>query len=773
MTETLAAPDRAGVPRPEPRRRVAWTIPPPALLLGGIAVTIAVHLVLSAAMRVPIIQPDELGYLQNARFLARGGLRSETEYYPGFSLLLVPLWWMSSSPQFVFRGALISEAVISGIGVLLLWRLSRAVVPDLRGWRRALVVAVASAYPAELLYGNFALAEITFAVVFSGVVLIAAQALPGRQPRWWAALGASSGLLALVHPRGFAVVVAVALLGLVVLGVRAASIRPLAALGAGIAAGLALTRWLVTYTKGTARTGFGAYRPDTVLSKSLSVHGGLSLLSELAGQLWYLSLATLGLVPFGLVLGIRALHRVATGDRRPWVLAQSFATLSFLGVWALSSLFMNLGERADKLIYGRYNDGVIAPLLVIALSEILAPRLSRKARRLHHVRQAPVGGRWAVAAALCVIVTGASVQLGHTTAALHGVLNPANVLGLASLLNRMSDHIHVVTMSAIVLGVIGALALVSWRLPVVAALAVAGLFVWSVVDLQNGYFVPGTNARAGQDDIVTALRAAARIPGVSVACIGWDPGDSHELDFNYYNDRFLVPSQLFAFFDAGAGTLPCGTLVVSARPDLGKIYPGARLVTSENFVSQSLWAVPIAGDPSFPALAAAGWLSPPGGSGTAAAPLPPEARKGSVLSVLPAGQVDVRASTPTTVAVTVSHLTGGAPWPNIDALHAPSGVYAVRLAVRWYTPDGKAGADNSAACGASPGSPVPVACPNADLPETLLPGQRTRIDVRLAAVDTTGHPLDPGYYLVHLGLFQEGVASFSDDGVIIPVHVVP
>jgi hypothetical protein len=335
----------------------------------------------------------------------------------------------------------------------------------------------------------------------------------------------------------------------------------------------------------------------------------------------------------------------------------------------------------------------------------------------------------------------------------------------------MSDHIHVIPMSAIVLTIALVGALLSWRLPVVAIIAVAGLFVWSTVDLQSGYFVPGTRARAGQNDIINTLTAAARLPGVSTACVGWDPGPDHALDYNYYNDRFLIPAQQFQWLTPDQNTPPCGSLMVSADPNLATIYPGARIITSENFVNQSLWAVPLAGDGTYAALAAAGWLSPPAQGANATVALPPDDLKGAGFLVTPPGDFTITPARATDVTVTITHQPGGAPWPNLDALHASSAVFAVRLAVRWYTPEGTAPPGVAALCSTNPGSPVPVACPNWDLPQTLLPGQQAEIPIQLTAFDATGRPLAPGTYIVHLGLYQEGVASFTDLGLNLRVLV--
>ena len=225
-------------------------------------------------MRVPIIYPDEYGYIDIARYLARGGARPQAEYYPGFSLLLAPLWLATSAPLTVWRGALVINAAIAGLSGLVIWALCKRLVPDL-SWRPRLAITVLIClYPAFLLDSNLALAECLFSLVFGVVVLIAAQALPGGRPRWWAALGLACGALSAVHPRGLAVVVAAVILAIVVLRPvrRRANQLAALALAGGLTLSLAVTRWLVTATRGTNIGGIAAYRPDNVIGKSLSAH---------------------------------------------------------------------------------------------------------------------------------------------------------------------------------------------------------------------------------------------------------------------------------------------------------------------------------------------------------------------------------------------------------------------------------------------------------------------------------------------------------------------
>jgi hypothetical protein len=706
---------------------------------AGLGAIVAIHLVLAWPVRVPLIHPDELGYLLDARVLARGGVRSAVEYYPGFSVLLVPLWLGGAGPLTVFRETHVVQAILGGVGALLLWELTRSLAPGLAGWRRVLVVGAVCAYPAELLYGDLALSEVAFATAFIGVILLGARAFTGRRAAPWLALGLGAGLLVAVHPRGLAVVAVTLVVGAVVLGWRRSSIIPYAGLLAGAFAGLAAARWLLDAVRAPT-TQLGAYQPDSVLSKSLSVHGLGALIVEVAGQLFYLSVATVGLVPLGLAVGGTAAVRAVRASRAPRVLVTAYAALCFAGVWGLSSLFANLGDRADKLIYGRYNEGVIAPLLVIALADVLLERGAR---------------RWLMFGGGATVLTGAIVLVGDHKAALFGTLNPVNVLGVMPVVSRMGGHIHVVALAAIAAAAVIVLSLVAWRLPVVAVVVVVAVFVASAVDTETSYMIPGARSRAAQHDIasaILAIRAAGLGPD---ACVAYDPSPLGYGDYNFYEDQFLVPTQQFIPYESSSTAAPCGSLVVSRLADFRRLHPGAREVTAENFTDQVLWAVPVG--QLYGVLAARGWLSP----STAAAPLPAAALAGGRLVAPPA--VTVRGGASVTMMVRVEHGPGGAPWPSVDALHSGSGTYGVRLTVSAQGPGLVRSGDHTACVGSSPAGAT--SCRRVELPETLLPDQIAVLPLTVAA--PAGTP--PGRYLVHLGLVQEGVGSFKASASVIVI----
>ncbi|MBA3302585.1 MAG: hypothetical protein H0U26_01785, partial [Acidimicrobiia bacterium] len=89
-------------------------------------IVVAARLALGATMEGPRVFPDELGYLAAARHLAGGSppweLGAAAFYHPGYSLLLVPAFWLTDDPSTLYRVALVVNAVLGGVTLLLLRR---------------------------------------------------------------------------------------------------------------------------------------------------------------------------------------------------------------------------------------------------------------------------------------------------------------------------------------------------------------------------------------------------------------------------------------------------------------------------------------------------------------------------------------------------------------------------------------------------------------------------------------------------------------------------
>ncbi|MHB8670660.1 MAG: hypothetical protein ACYDAD_08910 [Acidimicrobiales bacterium] len=726
----IPASTRAGGPRHAARGSGSHWVLTPALLFVA---TVAAHLAFATRMRAPIIHTDELAYLDIARWLAHGGLPPRLEYYPGYSLALAPLAWVFRSPLSLYRAALALNAALAGLTTLGVWALVPRLAPDLSRRTRTLVTVAVALYPMFLLGSDLAMSENLFIPGFVGLVLAVSWAAGRGGAARWAAVGAAGGALALVHPRGLAVGVALLLVGVMTLRPwgRLRGLVGTAALFAGVAATAVPGRLLIGVV-GRGATA-NAYRVSDILGRFGSL-GHLG--NEVAGHALYAVAATFGLAVLGMGAASVAGWRLLRGADSATSAAAAFCGIGFVAVLLLSSLFLTNATRLDHFIYGRYDEGVLAPLLVLGL--VCAVHLRDRARV------------WAILGwiAAVAVVAGGTAEVvwaahrGHAT----GSLVRPNVMGVDVVLVMTHFRLNAVALAA--WGAGGALlALVAFRRRTWAGVLVliagfAPSAATASLDMAHG-----SAARAGQRVVADALDAIHDRFGGATGCLADDLA-TFSL-WHAANDRLFHPLVELSGFDSRRSERPCSELVVSGRTDLASVYPGARMVVPENNgpgYSQALWVLP--GELAT-RLDAAGWLLPPATPGA----LPAGARRVQLAVAGEGSPLRMRADGRADLEVTVRHAGGASPWPNAAGLGGDTG--AVEVVATW-SPAPVPGLPPSPAPPAASAPPVPVATAIAELPRSLLPGEQVRTRVRLVARAADGHALTPGRYLVHLEVVQEG-----------------
>src|SRR5437868_5155017 len=84
------------------RRVRSW----PLLILGGWIIQAVIRLAFTLHHRVPILIPDETGFLLAARLVtggAAGNLSGCTLYQAGYALVIAPAFLLSHDPMTVYR----------------------------------------------------------------------------------------------------------------------------------------------------------------------------------------------------------------------------------------------------------------------------------------------------------------------------------------------------------------------------------------------------------------------------------------------------------------------------------------------------------------------------------------------------------------------------------------------------------------------------------------------------------------------------------------------
>jgi hypothetical protein len=684
----------------------------------------ALHLALSAPLRSPIVFGDEAAHLGIARFLAgrppypllASPAMGWTPYYHfGYPLLLAPLARLGG-PLTLYHGALALNALaLAGLYLILAFFAQRVLgLPRLDAGLAALA---ASLYPAFLIQGNIAWSESVLITVVA-LLPVAFYRLGERADRRGGALGAAlfcalAAFSYAVHLRALALV-PLAFLAVLVLW-RTGRLPGRAVLAAALTTGAALLAIRAVDAVIVTRLWAGSRQRVTALDLAARLADPVSLghsLLALAGQLWYLTVASAGLFPLGVWVLVRTVRQGDTPARR---LTAGFTLAVAAVILGTSALFFGEFTRGDTAIYGRYNEAFLAPFLVAGLAGFSGLVRQRFGRRL-------------AAAALPVALTAllAAVVIGfQAKGVLALVYNVMNVVGIGSLTLAMGG-IHLLRLSAI--GIAAALAVHAAGLlrPRAAAVLAGLLFLAGGLSVQR--WMVGTN-QAG--DAARSIPRAVR--GLGVQEVAYDlSGFAADEYFAY---QFRLGDVRMNVFDIRRGPPP-DALVISNK-SFGRARPGTRLVFPDRYVDQALWVMPGALQDR---LAHEGRLFPT----DPAAPLPAAACRSHLAWAGAAPPAVMHSGEVRTLRLRVAHRGSDAPWLPAGALKTDGG--AVRIATVW-THEG-----------------VKAAEPRTELNWAVVPGDEIVVDLPFAAAAADGKPLPPGRYEVRIGLVQELVLWFADVG---------
>jgi hypothetical protein len=346
------------------------------------AIAVIARMWTSRQRRVFELWPDEPAQLGIARFIGSGvrwNMYNHSTWRPGFGTLLAPVYWFTDAPTTVFRAALVLNALLGGIAAVLLYALTRRLTA--LGPRTAAAIAtLVSLAPASLFTTNYAWSEALVQALYPATLLV----LMRFHDRPTVARGAAAGTLAVAafvtHSRMLP-------LALVVVALTAVTLwqRRITPGRAGVVVG-----W--TSTAFFAASWYSEWIVDRLWNEPFerNSYGGVleqvrkfgSMFTATVGQTWYLLVTTAGVAAVGAVSLVAQAWRRRDGRSAPRRADARIVFACTAMLVALSIVFMADRWRADQIVYGRYNDAAIMPVLVLGLSTIVRAR-SRVRMQLH------------------------------------------------------------------------------------------------------------------------------------------------------------------------------------------------------------------------------------------------------------------------------------------------------------------------------------------------------------------------------------------------------
>lgn len=564
-------------------------------VVAGIVVTMA-RWAFSADRRVFHVSPDEPSQLAIARWLAgerRWNMFDHATWQPGLGTLLTPVYWFTDDGETAVRVALATNAAIGGLAAAVLVLLARRLT-DLPALWCGVVAVVAAVAPAQLSASSFVWAEplVSFSFVLTVLMLL----------RWFETGTVSNGMIAIaVAVAGFTshsrllphVAVTVALV------VGWSLWRRRWAVAAGLTAWSALlvvasaawTRWIL------ANVWDDPSDQNTAQAVWERAQHPLDVAEALLGQAWYQLAATLGIAFIGTyVVGRAALRRVSSEPyEHLGVVDARVVVATTLPLVALSAVFMSGRTRPDQFIYGRYNDAVLWPIVVVGLAWI-GRRATRGFERRHLV----------LAATTCALIVGLGVAIDQ----LHGdaIRERYGVRGMIAGLLAFVDGDNTLDVwrasliaAALFVVIIAIAALASatwlsrrlaggvWVLGAVIAIAILGVAATrteKVADLRLNGWTPAAKVSAVDALVPAGLPLGVRpVPNSRDPVVNWVPQRQR---FQLY--QLFLPERSFVR-DRGVDD-DVGPYVFAPVDDPDMLDAGATVVWRDPSIDIALWLEP-------------------------------------------------------------------------------------------------------------------------------------------------------------------------------------
>lgn len=328
---------------------------------------------------------DEFGYWGNAAYLA--GLDwsdaiSNIPYYSyGYSLLLVPLFWIFDNPVHMYRAAVVLNGLLLSASFLLCYDLARKLMSTANRYVLIAIAFLISMYPAYLAYSSVALAECLLIFTCWLLTWCFAGVNEKSSNYRFILIGLLSVYVYMVHQRTLGILMASLLVILLMKVFNNINWKQLfyvlvpAALLAVIHFYLKndiLTHLWLTSGENLANDYSTQF---SKVGQLFSVDGLVRAFKLFMGQLFYIGAASYLLCYFGLyelAQKIRAAITTATKNHDLNLLRRdktfylyTFLILAVLFSMAISATYLIHPTRTDHLVYGRYVEMILGPIILL------------------------------------------------------------------------------------------------------------------------------------------------------------------------------------------------------------------------------------------------------------------------------------------------------------------------------------------------------------------------------------------------------------------------
>ncbi len=348
------------------------------------------HIIHISEFSIFSILDDEYGYWGNAAYLS--GLNwsdtvSKIPYYSfGYSLLLVPLFWIFDNTIYMYRAAIFLNSVMICVSFLLCYSISRKLMNNVNRYIIISVSFLISMYPTYITYAYIAWSECLLMLIYWLLTWSFIGLNIKSKAYKFYLIGFFSGYIYFVHQRALGILISSIVVVLIMKINKKINIRQLMRVFISII----LIMIIGYYIKNDIQSSLwldGAELPIndysgqiSKLDQLFSVGGFLKALNIFVGQFFYLGATSYLIFYFGLYQLIKESSKMLrrnniknffSDSHNSYEYMYMFLTTSVIITMSISAIFFINPIRINEIVFGRYNEMVLGPTMLIGLTLIV------------------------------------------------------------------------------------------------------------------------------------------------------------------------------------------------------------------------------------------------------------------------------------------------------------------------------------------------------------------------------------------------------------------
>lgn len=359
------------------------------VLMAGFLVCLS-RCLLIYFMDGPFVYADEMGYWSHAANMA--GLQWSVEgtawYSYGYSLFLVPLFWISHDMYIIYKLALFLNVIAGVISFMICYDICKKLLPQINRLVLAAISVMVIMYPSFLAQSYIAWSE-TMLYLFVWILFRLIIRFEEKQNIVLSVLiGFILGFIYMIHNRTIGVLVAYCMIGFIYSILKKINWKYYTVSLAILAVMLEVSGWVkkmlkVKYVKNFDSLSISGNGIASILDKLQGVSPAeaiKALFVSISGQAWYLLAATGLLVFWGIVISIRQIRQKEQSFFYGFAMLSLAGTMGISGIWwmHLTNVSNQGAVRVDGFFYGRYNECVLGIFLLLGLVYLVQIHIDKK-----------------------------------------------------------------------------------------------------------------------------------------------------------------------------------------------------------------------------------------------------------------------------------------------------------------------------------------------------------------------------------------------------------